>query len=486
MMMDVQQQAEQWLQQAQAALFSRFPEGFAPAILATSGVRVVYDEEASKCGIVGVAQADGKIYVVLPAFLFWAEEYRRHLANLGRKTEDHYVTGMAVLLAEEILHILLRHAQRGAYQIELGRPWLIVDVATHVEVFAVLERMGFILPPNVPTRESLGLPEDCITLEQVCEYLEGKMHDPLLQSAWEKVRSRALAVCNENAVGRREEEAENGGTKSAGINKESGKGRNDSIVSNLTSEEAQALKKFPLSPHLIFVGEGQAPPISLLVTEKVRALLSQPGLDAIGEQIFVRPHPEQLAYQLAGTLRRLMGVGRLRINPDRFQRKVYAATQLVFPATERERGDIGFVIDTSGSMMRRASRSTARLIDRALNLALSFHSEKVWIVTCDAQGYPPFRPRDYRGVVRGGGGTKLWEGVKTLFDRERYPYLPRLYEAVIIVSDGYSIWPEDREIREFVRAHPTTLWELVILHTSDSPRLPDAVLQHFRITYFCT
>lgn len=473
--MDNQQRAEQYLQQAREALFARFPEGLASAMLIISGVRVVCDDEVSRQGIVGVAQESGQIHIFLPAFFFWAEKYKQHLEKLGRETKDPHVTAMAVLLAEEILHILLRHAQRMRYQIDLGRPPLVVDTAAHVEIFTVLERMGFIVPPDVPTRWGLGLPEDCVTLEQVCEYLENMRRSPLLESAWGKVRSRAVSLCADD-----EEKGDDTQKGAEGIGAHGdGEGQE-----TLTPEEAQALQSFPLRPHLIFTGEGKTPPITLLTTESVRGFLSQPGLTAIGEQIFVRPQPEQLVYQLAGIFRNLIGMGRPRVNPDRFQRKMYVATGLVLPATER-RGDFGFVVDTSGSMMQK-TRSTARLVDRALSIALSFCPNNVWIVTCDAQGYAPFRPRDYRGVVKGGGGTKLWEGVKALFDREKYPYLPPAYESVIIITDGHSNWPADQEIESFVRARSSTLWGLVVLHASGhSPRFPQAVLRHFRIIYFC-
>jgi hypothetical protein len=68
---------------------------------------------------------------------------------------------------------------------------------------------------------------------------------------------------------------------------------------------------------------------------------------------------------------------------------------------------------------------------------------------CDVQGYRPRRKNELTEGVEGGGGTYLWKGVKVLYNQEKYPFLPREFSAIIIISDGYSNLPSEEEVEEF-------------------------------------
>jgi len=127
--------------------------------------------------------------------------------------------------------------------------------------------------------------------------------------------------------------------------------------------------------------------------------------------------------------------------PNRRLMRWYVEEGVYTPGRGEHGIRLGIVVDTSGSMWP--------IVDQAISMAYHMRGDDVWIVPCDVQGYRPRRKNELTEGVEGGGGTYLWKGVRALYNQEKYPFLPREFSAIIVISDGYSNLPSEEEVEEF-------------------------------------
>lgn len=476
-MSHVPSELEVWYQQASDILIGKFPLGMAHSLSAVSRVTAVYSPGLSQVAN-AIACRDGTIILVFPAFLQGAQRYYQRLREEGRGSGVSPETAfLAFVLAEEILHIVMLHYPRGDALQSIGYPLVLIQSAAHIELGVMMKAMGFVLAENMALPTDVGLPPDCVAMEDIVKALAEKFRgeeEPLMElnQKWQE------------AVGQGEQVA----VKVAGGVSIPPTGGDEEKQGEEEGQEGESVRDLarqlglPLPDMISLSDEGVSPyPVGIVDARRSlgKFLGERPGLLPLGERIFSSPPPQNLLRGLADVLS-----GIARRGQEKWVRRVDPRLSMVvgtpMMSIRPMGGDIGVVVDTSGSMLMRLGGK--RLVDDAISIALgaSGLNWNAWIVPCDAQGYIPFRPHDYRGVVYGGGGTELWRGIETLFDRQKYPQLPAHYDIIVVITDGYSIWPDAAELKEFRQQHQTRMF-MVLLGCEDTLHLPEHITTFFEV-----
>jgi len=126
-----------------------------------------------------------------------------------------------------------------------------------------------------------------------------------------------------------------------------------------------------------------------------------------------------------------------------FRRPSKRSEDILLPSLRQGRVEVGFVIDTSGSIqeheLEQAVTEVLRIIDE---LGL----EPI-VIACDASAYAISLKALRRGELEGGGGTDMREGLEELNRRARKRGV-RL--QAVVLTDGYTPYPSAKEVRNWV------------------------------------
>lgn len=433
---------------------------------------------------------------------------------------------VAILLAA-LLHVILEHPRRIDNLLSAQIPYIIAAIAAHIELRKFCEMLKLPVVKSLPRPEYYGLPHDMYLLEEVALQLAQRAKENDQWNRAQRMSSDMLSFVQSSGGGAGSEEegekGEGGKDKGGAGDRESGKGENNTqessggqhrqdVPSSSGSDSSSSDKqnRSSSSDSLRFStqqknrsvpksngddknetekGDFFSPPFrsgwsapvpgqaSHVMASVAREFLlpasdssdNSPGTLPLGEIFRVERRIDRLLRSLVATICGFLAPRWQQTR--RINSKIYIATGLPLPRWRFVWGkNIGIVVDTSGSMI-------GALVRHAISLALGAGTEldRVWIVPCDVEGYRPFTPKEFNGQLIGMGGTYVWRGVETLYNRESYPFLPEEYDLILIITDGMSFWPSKEEVEEFFSNHPRTSVVFVVVSLNPRVKSPDDI-----------
>ncbi len=128
--------------------------------------------------------------------------------------------------------------------------------------------------------------------------------------------------------------------------------------------------------------------------------------------------------------------GRVDYSYRRPSRRAHLNPDLVLPTLQRPIPDVAIVCDTSGSMHERLLARALAEIEAVLTRA-GLRERQVRVLAVDAAVHAVRRVSRARQVsLAGGGGTDMGEGIAAAAALQPRP------TVVIVLTDGYTPWPE--------------------------------------------
>lgn len=125
----------------------------------------------------------------------------------------------------------------------------------------------------------------------------------------------------------------------------------------------------------------------------------------------------------------------------------YLPSNIVLPSVSGEYINVGFFIDTSGSM---GGSELAMAINELTNILMNFDGYSIHVIGCDASvhGYKEFTTGEtidsdfsnIKDVVKGGGGTDFCPPFKYIQDEGIK------LDAAVYFTDGYGTFPEQEDV----------------------------------------
>lgn len=111
--------------------------------------------------------------------------------------------------------------------------------------------------------------------------------------------------------------------------------------------------------------------------------------------------------------------------------------RVVMPAMQRPTPSVAVVIDTSGSMSNDMIGEAWAEVEGVLR-SLGTKRERLSVIACDAAAAVVKGAGRKKAALSGGGGTDMGVGIETALD------LPTRPDVVIVLTDGYTPWPDSK------------------------------------------